>query len=90
MVARRTWRTVEPIHGIVYLAPEQRRSAYEALGLEGAAGYFASRSAAMGSVSPEVVVATFFNFSPGLVRTAMDGVWDRTTPAAVLARAACS
>jgi hypothetical protein len=39
----------------------------------------------MGPVPAEVVIATFFNFEPGLVRAAMDGVWDRTDPEGVLA-----
>lgn len=48
------------------------------------AGYFASRSAPMGAVGAEVVVATFYNFHPGLVRHAMKGVWDATTPERLL------
>jgi hypothetical protein len=84
VIARQTWRTVEPVHGLVYLAREAAHG-YQALGLEGASGYFASRAAAMGAVSAEVVIATFFNFHPGFVRTSMDGVWARTTPEAVLA-----
>jgi hypothetical protein len=39
----------------------------------------------MGSVTAEVVIATFFNFDHDLVRRSMDGVWDRVTPAEVLA-----
>ena len=38
----------------------------------------------MGAVGAGTVVATFFNFKPALVGAAMAGVWDRTTPAAVL------
>ena len=38
----------------------------------------------MGPARAELVIATFFNFDPGLVRHAMDGVWDITTPAALL------
>ena len=83
IVARKTWRTLEPIHGLVYFAPEAT-DAYAALGVTGRSGYFASRSAPMGPVTAEVVIATFFNFDPGLVRHAMDGVWDVTTPRALL------
>ena len=81
--ARKTWRTLEPIHGMIYFA-EEPAAEYERLGLTGRSGYFASRSAAMGAVGAETVIATFFNFHPGLVRHAMSGVWDATTPAAVL------
>src|SRR5579859_451368 len=83
VIARKTWRTVEPLHGMIYFAPEAAER-YAALGLEGPSGYFASRSAPMGAVGAEVVIATFFNFYPQLVRHAMDGVWSRTTPDEVL------
>lgn len=81
--ARRTFRTAEPVHAVVYFAPEAL-GAYGRLGLDAQAGYFASRSAPMGAVPHEVVAATFFNFNPELVRSSMEGVWDRTSPAAVL------
>lgn len=83
VVARKTWRTLEPIHGFIYFAPEAV-AAYAALGVTGRSGYFASRAAPMGAVPAEVVIATFFNFDPGLVRHAMAGVWDIATPAALL------
>jgi hypothetical protein len=84
IVARRTWRTLEPIHGMIYFAPEAA-GAYAAIGITGRSGYFASRAAAMGAVGADVVVATFFNFQPDLVRYAMRGVWEAATPAAVTA-----
>lgn len=83
VVARKTFRTLEPIHGLIYFAPEAV-AAYEELGVTGRSGYFASRSAPMGAASAELVIATFFNFDPGLVRHAMNGVWDIVTPAALL------
>ena len=49
------------------------------------AGYFGSRVAAMGAVPADVVIATFYNFHPTLVRRAMDGLWSRTTPEQLLA-----
>ena len=39
----------------------------------------------MGAVSPEVVIATFFNFHPGLVRRAMENGWATATPETVTA-----
>jgi hypothetical protein len=83
-LARKMHRTLEAYHGVVYFAPDPA-ARYEALGLTGRSGYFASRVAAMGAVDTEVVVATFFNFDPQLVRTSMDGVWDRVSPDEVLA-----
>ena len=63
VMARKMWRTLEPYHGLIYFAPEAT-AAYEALGVMGFDGYFASRAAPMGAVPAEVVVATFFNFNP--------------------------
>jgi hypothetical protein len=83
LTARRTWRTAEIIHGFVYFAPEPTQ-AYAALGLSARAGYFASRSAPMGAASPELVIATFFNFEPGNVRRQMTGVWDTVSPEGLL------
>jgi hypothetical protein len=48
-------------------------------------GYFASRSAPMGAVSAEVVIATFFNFNPDLVRSVIPSAWHEATPENVLA-----
>jgi hypothetical protein len=67
LTARKTYRTLEPLHGMVYFAPEASES-YTRLGLRPEAGYFASRAAAMGEVGADTVIATFFNFYPGLVR----------------------
>jgi len=78
VVARKTWRTLEPIHGLIYFAPEAAER-YAVLGIEGRAGYFASRAAAMGPVSAEVVIATFFNFNPDLVRAAIPAAWHTTS-----------
>ncbi|MET8450103.1 hypothetical protein [Streptomyces sp. NPDC005209] len=81
--ARAAWRRLEPVHGMIYFAPEARRR-YADLGLSGRAGYFASRSAAFGRASAELVIATFYNFNPDMVRKAVHGVWDATTPQQVL------
>ena len=85
MAARKTWRTLEPIHGLIYFAPEAGE-AYEAIGLPPAmGGYFASRAAAMGPVPAEVVIATFFNFFPDFVRQTIPSAWSIATPEAILA-----
>lgn len=80
---RKLWRRLEPCHAFIYFAPEASLN-YAGLGLNGQDGYFASRSAAMGAVGAEVVIATFFNFKPQLVRDALPKAWEITTPAAVL------
>ena len=83
VVARKMWRTLEPCHALIYFTP-LATEAYDALGIDRAAGYFASRSAPMGAVSAEVVIATFYNFHPGLVRLGIPAVWDVAPPAAVV------
>jgi hypothetical protein len=82
--ARKTWRTGEPLHGMIYFVPEAAE-AYARLGVTGRAGYFASRAAPMGAVSAEVVVSTFFNFNPELVHAAIPRAWEATSPEALVA-----
>lgn len=83
-VARKTWRTLEPYHGMVYFSAHAARS-YEELGVVGQDGYFASRAAPMGAVPAEVVVATFFNFNPALVHSAVPAAWKLAPPSSWLA-----
>jgi hypothetical protein len=81
--ARFLWQRLEPFHGLIYFVPEADQH-YTALGLDaGMMGYFASRSAAMGAVPAEVVVATFYNFEPSRVRSLVPQAWQRTTAAAL-------
>jgi hypothetical protein len=68
---------------MIYFVPEGPRR-YADLGLDARAGYFASRSAAFGRASAELVVSTFYNFHPDAVRQAIDGAWDTATPQQVL------
>jgi hypothetical protein len=82
--ARKTWRTGEPLHGMIYFVPEAAE-AYARLGVTGRAGYFASRAAPMGAVSADVVVSTFYNFNPELVHAAIPHAWEVATPAALVA-----
>ncbi len=84
LLARKTWRTAEPLHAFIYFVPEADEQ-YEAAGLEpGRMGYFASRGAALGPVSAEVVIATFFNFWPGLVRPVIPKAWALATVERIL------
>jgi hypothetical protein len=84
LLARKTWRTVEPLHGMIYFVPEAAQ-AYSDLGIEGTNGYFASRAAPMGAVSAEVVISTFFNFNPELIYAAVPGAWEIAAPDALVA-----
>ncbi|MCU1452350.1 MAG: hypothetical protein JWN46_496 [Acidimicrobiales bacterium] len=84
-IARRMWWRLEPIHAMIFFVPEGREQ-YAAIGLGGpAAGYFASRSAALGPASAELVTATFYNFSPSLIATVIPDAWSVAPPAEVLA-----
>ena len=79
LLARKTWRTVEPLHGMIYFVPEAAEE-YTALGITGTSGYFASRAAPMGAVSAEVVISTFYNFKPELVHAAIPAAWAIAPP----------
>jgi hypothetical protein len=68
---------------MIYFAPEAAER-YAALGLDGQMGYFASRSAPMGPVGVDVVIATFFNFNPDLVRSAIPAAWEKATCGEIL------
>jgi hypothetical protein len=78
-LARQTWRTLEPYHGAVYFSPEAAGQ-YAQLGVDAKTGYFASRSAALGAAPADLVIATFYNFNPQLVRRAIPAAWDAATP----------
>jgi len=85
VIARKTWRTVEPYHSAVYFAPEAAEE-YRSVGVtDRMTGYFASRAAPMGAVPAAVVSATFFNFDNDLVERSMEGVWDSVTPTDMVA-----
>ena len=83
--ARSAHRVLEPIHTMVYFVPEAADRYAEAGITGGMRGYFASRSAPLGVVPAEVVIATFYNFAPAMVRKAIPSAWEKATPEAVLA-----
>lgn len=84
-LARRFFDRLEPVHAVTYFAPESR-SALEGLGFRGFwMGYFATRSAPLGPVAPEVVAAVFYNFTLERVAKALPAVWDLASPATLLA-----
>ena len=74
-VSRRAHRALETLHSMIYFAPEADEE-YAAIGLRpGRMGYFASRSAPMGAVSPGVTAATFYSFNPTLVARHIPRAW---------------
>jgi hypothetical protein len=81
----RCHRVLEPLHSMVYFAPETAERLTEAGLRPGRMCYFAGRSAPMGAVSPGVVAATFFNFNPDAVARHMAGAWTLASPERVVA-----
>jgi hypothetical protein len=83
IVSRKCWKALEPVHALVYFAPEPSQE-YAALGFDleanRAAAYFPARAAALGAVSATVVQATFFNFSAVAVAAGMDNAWETASP----------
>ena len=81
---RDLWRWFEPIHAVIYFAPECRTQ-LGATGLRGFwMGYFAARAAPLGPVGPAAVAATFFNFHPSMVRRSIPDAWVFAAPPVVL------
>lgn len=77
-------RVVEPIHAMVYFAPEGQEE-YGAIGIEGGRlPYFASRSAPLGAVGPGLVGATFYYFNPEMVAQSIPRAWQIASPETVL------
>ena len=77
---RRLSQLVETVHAVVYFAPEPQ-AAYAELGLRGYwRGYFASRAAPLGAVTPQLVTALFAGFAPAMVARALPEVWGIAAP----------
>jgi len=78
--ARLVWQHVEPVHAVVYFAPEIAQGFVDA-GVPGWwAGYFAGRAAPLGPCGPHLVQALFFGFAPGRVAKSLPWVWSVIAP----------
>lgn len=83
--ARRCHNALNPLHSLIYFAPEAD-DAFSQIGLRpGRMHYFASRAAPMGAVSAGVVTATFYNFSPDLVAKHIPRAWTLASPEDIIA-----
>ncbi|MFG2487285.1 hypothetical protein ACGFSI_31590 [Streptomyces virginiae] len=84
---RQLWQLLEPVHAVVYFAPE----AYEEAGALGYATddrwpmYFAYRAAPLGPAGAGLVNALFHSFSPRMVEHYLARSWHTAQPARVLA-----
>lgn len=84
MTSRQLWTAIDRIHADVYFADDVT-DRYAATGLKGYwMGYFASRSAALGTPGPELVIATFHGFAPRWVHRALPDAWHFADRDAVL------
>ncbi|MEV6646439.1 hypothetical protein [Amycolatopsis sp. NPDC051371] len=82
--ARRLWAAVEPLHAVVYFAPETASAAKEA-GLRGYwMGYFAGRLAPLGPIGPAAATSMLFGFAPAMVARALPDAWSFASPLEVL------
>ncbi|SFW92236.1 SCO6745 family protein [Amycolatopsis australiensis] len=83
--ARRLWAAVEPLHAVVYFAPETASAAKD-VGLRGYwMGYFAGRLAPLGPVGPAAATSVLFGFAPAMVARALPDAWSFASPRDVLA-----
>ena len=81
----RMHRVLDPLHSLIYFAPEAE-PAFVAVGLRpGRMPYFASRSAPFGPVGYGAVAATFYNFNPEMVQRVIPRAWTLASPEQVLA-----
>ena len=83
--ARALWRSVEPLHAVVYFAPEVAAAVAEAGVLGWWRGYVAGRSAPLGVVPAPVVEALFHGFAPDRISKAVPSVWQVVEPERLLA-----
>ncbi|RSS53604.1 hypothetical protein EF912_17950 [Streptomyces sp. WAC07061] len=84
---RHLWQLLEPLHALLYFAPESLDEA-AALGFDTGErwpGYFAWRAAPLGAAGPGQVGSAFYSFSPEMVGRYVPAAWDVASPEAVLA-----
>ncbi|MFF7446208.1 MULTISPECIES: hypothetical protein [unclassified Streptomyces] len=84
---RQLWHLLEPLHAVLYYAPEVFEEAAD-LGYdtkERWPSYFPLRAAPLGTVGAERVTSAFYSFSPRMVAEHIDSAWGVATPEAVLA-----
>lgn len=84
--ARRLWHLLEPLHAVLYYAPQVFEEA-AALGYgtdERWPSYFPFRAAPLGAAGGERVASAFYSFSPRMVAAHIDRAWTVADPVDVL------
>ncbi|MEU6556144.1 hypothetical protein ABZ915_38720 [Streptomyces sp. NPDC046915] len=83
---RQLWHLLEPLHAVLYYAPE----AFEEAATLGFAteerwpSYFPYRAAPLGTAGSERVASAFYSFSPRMVAEHIDPAWKAASPEEVL------
>lgn len=86
-MVRQMWRLLEPVHAVLYYAPEVTERA-EALGYATDTrwpSYFAWRAAPLGPADADLVTTTFHSFNPAMVSDHVPAAWDVAAPDKVAA-----
>ncbi|MDG4863555.1 hypothetical protein P8605_35980, partial [Streptomyces sp. T-3] len=84
---RHLWQLLEPLHAVLYYAPESFEEA-AALGFktdERWPSYFAWRAAPLGAAGRDQVASAFYSFNPEMVGRYVPAAWDIAAPEVVLA-----
>jgi hypothetical protein len=83
-MARLVWQYGEPIHSLVFFAPETR-TATDGLGLKGGwMSYFGCRAAPLGPVPAAVVTSIFYGFHPRMVERSIPDAWSYAEPSKLI------
>ncbi|MEU5533182.1 hypothetical protein [Streptomyces sp. NPDC020362] len=86
-LVRRLWHLLEPLHAVLYYAPEVSEEA-AALGYDTSdrwPSYFPLRAAPLGPAGAERIASAFYSFSPRMVAEHSDSTWNIAAPQEVLA-----
>ena len=86
-LARRMWHQLEPVHAVLWYAPEVFAEA-AALGYEVKTrwpSYFAWRLAPLGAVGPRLAASACYSFSPHMVGAHVPAAWAVASPPQILA-----
>lgn len=82
-LAHHAYEVLEPLHVVAYFGP-QVREAEQALGMPFSPAYVGMRGAPLGSCSPALVSAAFFNFNPKVIEDGWREARSRYTPEQLL------
>jgi hypothetical protein len=82
--ARRLWQVIEPVHAVLYFAPELRAAADDSGLADHGSTYFACRAAPLGRAGAQLVTAAFYGFSPARVQRSVPDMWRLVEPAGAL------